>query len=121
MWNVRVIDFKKNFNHFSFRLPNSHSKHRDIYLLFSFFSHVLNTASIGDFAILSEKLKRHRVRRLYAVTGDRARQVREYTEQIIHKLRNQGMTEDEVDNFTFTTETLLGLSENRLEHDTHFW
>lgn len=42
------------------------------------------------------------------VCGDwrQGQTVREYTGQIIHKLRNQGMTEDEVNNFALMTETL---------------
>ncbi|KJH45829.1 alanine--tRNA ligase [Dictyocaulus viviparus] len=54
-------------------------------------THVLNTSSIIDFTILSDRACAKGVRRIYAVTGERARQCRRYGEEILSCL----MSEDE--------------------------
>ncbi|CAI2345459.1 unnamed protein product [Caenorhabditis sp. 36 PRJEB53466] len=50
-------------------------------------THVLDVNTINDVAIISDKSMGHRLRRIIAVTGEEAKECREYVEQIIEKLK----------------------------------
>ncbi|EYC16067.1 hypothetical protein Y032_0035g3130 [Ancylostoma ceylanicum] len=52
-------------------------------------THVLNTASITDFTILSDRSSAKGVRRIFALTGEKARQSRSYGREIVSRLESQ--------------------------------
>lgn len=59
------------------------------------FRHVLNTSSILEFTVLSDRSSAKGVRRILALTGEKARESRRYGEQVLRRLEHEDECLDE--------------------------
>ncbi|KIH46203.1 threonine/alanine tRNA ligase second additional domain protein [Ancylostoma duodenale] len=59
-------------------------------------THVLNTSSVTDFTILSDRSSAKGVRRIFALTGEKARQSRSYGREVVSRLESECSNPTEV-------------------------